>query len=131
MTDPIAIAKSIIARRSEAVLVPFRQVGMKGLPEEGDWSPRPNYCHDNVAAWVSRCPQHKQIRGYVIFDMRHISGVWQVQAHSVVELEDGALIDITPSGVSQPYPFVRHVGTDEQFAEMARAMRVDVEPSGY
>jgi hypothetical protein len=64
----------------------------------------------------------------VIFDLRSIFGVWQVQAHSVVELEDGRLIDITPSGVSRPYPFLRHIGTDEEFAEMVRAMLVDVSP---
>jgi hypothetical protein len=67
-----------------------------------------------------------QVRGYVIFDLRFVLGVWQVQAHSVVELEDGTLIDITPSGVSRPYPFVRHTGTEEEFAEMVRAMRIDV-----
>lgn len=129
MADLVAIAKSVIARRSEAVFVPLRQVGMKGAPGEDDWSPKPNYCHDNVAAWVSRCPQHKHLRGYVIVDLRAALGVWRVQAHSVVELEDGSLIDITPSGVSQLYPFVRHVGTDEEFAGMACAMCVDVKPS--
>ncbi len=127
--DLVAIAKSVIVRRAEAVLVPLRKVGMKGNAGESDWSPKPKYCHDNVAAWVSRCPQHKRIRGYVIFDLRPILGVWQVQAHSVVELEDGSLIDITPSGASQLYPFVRHIGTDEEFAAMACAMRVNVSPS--
>lgn len=124
--DLVAIAKSVIARRSEAVLVPFREVGMKGAAGEPDWLPQPKFCHDNVAAWVSRSPQHKRVRGYVIFDMRMLIGVWQVQAHTVVKLEDGALIDITPSGVSRPYPFVRHIGTEEEFAEMVRAIRVDV-----
>jgi hypothetical protein len=124
--DLVAIAKAVLARRSDAVLVPFCQVGMKGEAGEPDWLPRPKFCHDNVAAWVSRSPQHKHVRGYVIFDLRSILGIWQVQAHSVVELEDGRLIDITPSGVSRPYPFVRHIGTDEEFAEMVRAMRVNV-----
>lgn len=93
---------------------------------EKDWLPKPKYCHDNVAAWVSRSLQHKHVRGYVIFDLRAVLGVWQVQAHAVVELEDGTLIDITPSGVSQLYPFVRHLGTDEEFAAMAAGMRVNV-----
>lgn len=51
-----------------------------------------------------------------------------MQAHSVVELEDETLIDITPSGVSQQPPFVRHTGTDEEFVAMMLAMRVDVRP---
>lgn len=124
--DVVAIAKSVLGRHSEAVLVPFREVGMKGAPDETDWHPQPKFCHDNVAAWVSRSPQHKHVKGFVIFDLRMLLGIWQVHAHSVVELEDGTLIDITPSGVSRPYPFVRHIGTEEEFAEMARAMHVDV-----
>jgi len=43
------------------------------------------------------------ICGYLIFDLR-IIGIWRVQAHSAVELEDGALIDITPNEASQLYP---------------------------
>jgi hypothetical protein len=94
-------------------------------PEEGDRLPQPKFCHDNVAAWVYRSPQHKHVKGYAVFDLR-VLGFWQVQAHSVVELEEGSLIDITPSGVSQPPLFVRHIGTEEEFAEMARAMQVIV-----
>jgi hypothetical protein len=92
---------------------------------EPDWLPQPKFCHDNVAIWVARSPQHKHVCGYLIFDLR-ILGVWRVQAHSVVELEDGTLIDITPNDASQLYPFVRHCGTKEEFVEMARVMVVDV-----
>ena len=106
MVDVTAVAKSILARRT-AVFVPLRQVGMRGAPGEDDWLPRTKYCHDNVMAWVSRSPQHKHVRGFVIFDLRAFLSIWQVQAHSVVELEDASLIDITPSGVSQLYPFAR------------------------
>jgi hypothetical protein len=120
------VAASVVSRRGEAVFVPFCKVGMRGAPGEADWEPQPKHYHANVAAWVSRCPQHKHIRGYGIFDLRLLYGVWQVHAHSVVELEDGRLIDITPSGVSQLYPFVRHLGTDEEFEAMADAMRVNV-----
>jgi hypothetical protein len=70
MVDTIAVAKSVIARRESAVLVPFCRVGMKGGPREADSLPRSKYCHDNVAEWVSRSPQHKHVRGYVIFDLR-------------------------------------------------------------
>jgi hypothetical protein len=36
------------------------------------------------------------------------------------------LADITPRGTWRQYPFVRHVGSEEDFAEMANAMHVDV-----
>ena len=124
--DIIAFAKSVVARRSEAVFVPLREVGMRSDDGTPDWHPQPKFCHDNVATWVAKSPEHKHVRGYVLFDFRFLLGVWQVQAHSVVELEDGTLIDITPSGVSRLYPFVRHTGTEDEFEEMARAMRVDV-----
>jgi hypothetical protein len=90
-----------------------------------DWHPQPKICHDNVAIWVARSPQHKHVRGYLIFDLR-LFGFWRVQPHSVVELEDGTLIDITPNNASQLYPFVRHTRTEDEFAEMARVMAVDV-----
>ena len=118
-------AKAILDRLHGAVFVPFRQVGMSE-PGKPDWLPNPKYCHDNVAAWVSQSPQHKRITGYLVFDTRQVLGVWQVVAHSVVQLEDGTLIDITPSEVSRPYPFVPHVGSEEEFVEMAMAMIVCV-----
>jgi hypothetical protein len=127
--DLVAIAKSVLARRSDAVFVPFRRVTITGHKDEPDWHPQPKFCHDNVTVWVERNPQHKHIPGYVIFDLRSVLGGWQVQAHSVVELEDGTLIDITPSEVSGTYPFVRHSGTVEEFVAMMLAMRVDVHPN--
>ncbi len=114
-------AWGIVQRLPEATFVPLRRVGI------GDWSPKLNFCHANVLAWVSRSPQHKHVRGFVVFDLRPLVGHWRVCAHSVVELEDGSLIDITPSAVSQLYPFIRHTGTEEEFAEFAAAIQVDVE----
>jgi hypothetical protein len=125
MDQLIEIAKRVLARRATAIIVPPRVVGMRGAPGEEDWTPRPHYCHDNVAAWVYRSPQHKHVRGYIIFDFR-MFGFWKVQAHSVVELEDGTLIDITPNDASQLYPFVLHEGTDEEFAAMAAVIQIDV-----
>jgi hypothetical protein len=46
-----------------------------------------------------------------------------------VEMEEGAF-DITPTGASQSYPFVRHTGTDEEFELMAAAVRVVVPANG-
>lgn len=115
----IEYAKSILARRAEAVIAIDRQVATD------DWSPKLHCCHDNVRDWVARNPGHKHVTGYLIFDLR-IIGCWLVQPHSLVEFEDGILVDITPHGASQQYPFVRHVGSDEEFAEMAVAIRIEV-----
>jgi hypothetical protein len=117
--NKLELARAVVARRSEAVYARNYRVNI------GDWMPRPNCCHDNVDVWVSETPQHKHVKGYLIFDFR-MWGVWRVQPHSLVELEDGTLADITPRGTWRQYPFVRHVGSDEDFAEMANAMHVDV-----
>jgi hypothetical protein len=57
-----------------------------------------------------------------------VFGVWKVMAHSLVEIEDGSLIDIPPHGASRPYPFVRHIGTDDEFEEFADQGAVNVSP---
>jgi hypothetical protein len=121
----MSIARSVLARRSEGVLVPFRQVGFRATPPDQAWYPKANAYHKNVAAWVSSNPHDKHIRGYLIFDLRRPYGAWKIHAYSVVDM-DGQLFDITPSAVSQPYPFVRHVGTEEEFAAMTRARAVVV-----
>jgi hypothetical protein len=128
MNDDVRLqlpARGIVARlqKGQAIIAPFREVGMQGLAGESDWLPLPHRCHDNVAAWVSRSPQHSAARGDVIFPPNPLYGGVIVQAHTIVKMEEG-LFDITPSGASQPYPFVRHAGTDEEFEAMARAMRV-------
>lgn len=120
--DLLVIANGVLARRSEGVIVPFRRVGI------GDWLPREHYCHDNVAAWVYRSPQHKPVQGFHIFDFT-LLGFWRIQAHSIVELEDGTLMDITPNRASQRYPFVRHTGTNEEFAAVEQAIQIDVPTS--
>ncbi|MBX9776900.1 MAG: hypothetical protein K2Y71_21175 [Xanthobacteraceae bacterium] len=124
--EPQRVAKGVLDRLDEAVHVPLREFGTQGRPEEPGWHPQPKYCHYNVVAWVYRNPQHKHGKGYLVFDFRPLLRERLIQAHSVVELEDGSLIDITPSHASQSYPFVRHIGTDEEFVEMARVMSVRV-----
>ena len=50
-------------------------------------------------------------------------------AHSLLGVADGSLIDITPHGDSQLYPFVRHLGTDEEFEEFESQGWINVCPS--
>jgi len=73
--------------------------------------PPPARCHDNVNEYVARHPTCKAVHGWLIGN--HVSFLY-FNAHSVVETEDGSLIDITPS--EPPCPFLRHPGTNEEFA---------------
>jgi hypothetical protein len=120
--DLAECAERIFARRSEAVLPVNRAVSLPG------WRPQPNQCHDNVLAWVSATPKHKHVFGYLLFDYREL-GFWTLRPHSLVEFEDGTLVDITPRPTAQQHPFIRHLGSEEEFAEMAMAIEVRV-PSG-
>ena len=112
-------------QKAYLLVVPKRLLPIDRQVATDDWSPKLHCCHDNVRDWVARNPGHKHVTGYLIFDLR-IIGMLVVQPHSLVEFEDGILVDITPHGASQQYPFVRHVGSDEEFAEMAVAIRIEV-----
>ena len=53
-------------------------------------------------------------------------GYWILFAHSVVERDDGSLLDITPTIRLDDHPFIRHVGPIEEFEIMMNAQRVEV-----
>lgn len=114
------IVESVLPRVGEAVRLVRRSARI------GTWEPKPHDCHDNVSYWVSRNPRHKQVFGVVLFDLRELMGCIRMTAHSAVEDENGVLYDITPHGASQDYPFVRHVGTVEDFSILATVGSVDV-----
>jgi hypothetical protein len=100
------------------MLVP--QVGL----EEHEPPAQPAQCHENVRAYVARHPNCRPVRGWLIGD--HCTFVY-FNAHSLVEAEDGRLIDITPS--QPPCPFLRHPGSDEEFRDVVAAtprIRCDV-----
>jgi hypothetical protein len=116
--DLVEYAKGVVARRSEGILAVNRAVSLPG------WTPQRNQCHDNVLKWVSAKPEHKHVFGYLIFDYPPLC--WVVRPHSLVEFEDGTLVDITPRPNPLQYPFVRHLGSEEEFAEMALAVGIRV-----
>jgi hypothetical protein len=89
-----------------------------------EWLPAPHYCHDNAKIWVTHTPAHKRVKGFVV--LGPLFGVYKVMAHSLIEVEDGTLVDITPHGASQHYPFVRHIGSDEDFEEFADEIEVSI-----
>lgn len=121
MTDEerIQYGLSLFARLGEAVIL--KQANVK----IGNWVPQPHYCHDNVRAWTENRPAHKHVFGYVYFDLSLV-GYVEFAAHSAVEFEDGTLFDITPHGASQQYPFIRHTGTEAEFADIASDVRIRV-----
>ena len=47
-------------------------------------------------------------------------------AHSAVETKDGTLWDITPHEASVNYPFIRHLGTNEEFELFGRVGYFDL-----
>ena len=109
-TDAISrLAISAVKRLHQSVTLCRRVVHI------GEWTPSVNRCHDNVAIWVAKRPQHKHVRGFVYMDLRPGAPCIRLMAHSAVETEDGTLWDITPHGASINYPFIRHLGTDEEF----------------
>jgi hypothetical protein len=123
--DLTALVNSLYARRHEGVVVPFEpQTITSGQPQEHD-------CHSNTDRYVRDHPDHKSVRGWMIFDYNKTTqGWWPVcrfMAHSVVEAPDGRLFDITPSQASQRYPFIRHSGPDSEFEAIVLAGHIHLD----
>jgi len=84
----------------------------------GDWAPKHGYCHDNVSQFVERNPSYRAVRGWLIFGME-FSPTIELMAHSVVENDSGALLDITPAREGVPIlPFLRHTEDEEVFRDL-------------
>lgn len=95
--------RRIYLRRDQAV--PIDRLAVRF----GDGSrPQPACCHDNVDRWVREHPECVAQRGWLV---SATSGdAILVDAHSVVRLADGRLVDITLRGADQFAPFIAHVG---------------------
>jgi len=119
--DAIArLAKSVVKRLDQSVIL--RRI----VARIGEWTPTVNRCHDNVAIWVAKKPQHKHVHGFIYMDLRPNARYIRLMAHSAVETEDGTLCDITPHEASIEYPFIRHLGTDEEFEIFSRVGHFDL-----
>jgi hypothetical protein len=108
--DLKALWMSLYARCEEAVVVPHEPRTMTSGP------PTEHECHNNVDRWVLEHPDHKPVRGWLVFNL-----LCRFTAHSVVETPDGRLFDLTPARASQRYPFLRHRGPDDEFEAIVRA----------
>jgi hypothetical protein len=119
--DAIArLAVLVVKRQHQSVILRRKVVHI------GGWVPTINRCHDNVAIWVAKNPQHKHVHGFICMDLRPNATCIRLMAHSAVEAEDGTLCDITPHEASTDYPFIRHLGTDEEFELFGRIEYFDL-----
>jgi hypothetical protein len=122
------LAKRLYELRETGRIIPFVHVGIGDGSAPDDWKPAPHFCHANVELWVMRSPEYTIVRGWVVFDQSSNPFVpdarFHFVAHSVIATPEGRLLDITPSGVTQPYPFIRHPGTMEEFDELRRQHQI-------
>src|SRR5271163_4324616 len=107
------LAISVIERCVAGDCVPLVEKSLR------DFQPTPHRCHDNVREWVALNPKFRHIRGFLVANRLPISDGTLVIAHSAVADTDGTLCDITPSELEVRYPFVRHLGTTEEFELIA------------
>jgi hypothetical protein len=110
------LAKRLYGFRQTGRIIPFVRVGIGDGSAPDDWKPAAKFCHANVETWVMRSPKYTLVRGWVVFDQSFLSRPrFRFAAHSVIGTPEGKLLDITPSDISQPYPFIRHPDTTEAF----------------
>ncbi|TJV67884.1 MAG: hypothetical protein E5X76_31980 [Mesorhizobium sp.] len=122
------LASRLYQLRDTGRIIRFVQVGIGDPSELGSWKPVPKHCHDNVDTWVSRSPEYSAVRGWVIFDQSRNPLVPRPRvrfaAHSVIAAPNGTLLDITPADLSQPYPFICHPGTTEEFDQLRHEFQI-------
>jgi hypothetical protein len=109
--DPATLLAIRVIRRAVAGEgVELRQKVLK------HYEPKAHRCHDNVREWVKLYPELTQVYGFFVANGGATS---LVIAHSAVEEPDGTLCDITPSDSIYRYPFLRHLGTKDEFELIA------------
>ena len=113
------LAKRLYDLRDTARIIPLATVEIGDDSPSGDSKLFPRFSHANVNIWVRRSPDYKAVRGWVVFDFSSNptfrASFVRFAAHSVLEAPDGAPWDITQRYTSQPHPFIRHPGTNEDF----------------
>jgi hypothetical protein len=114
--DLRALWQSLYARRAEAVVVPYEPRTVSSGP------PTEHECHINVDRWVLEHPDHKPVRGWLVFNL-----LGRFTAHSVAEAPDGSLFDLTPSRASRRYPFLRHQGPEGEFEAIVLAGHIHLD----
>jgi hypothetical protein len=107
--DPaMRLAISVIKRVVAGEATPLVEWTLK------HYEPTLHRCHDNVREYVEKYPECKHVFGFLVAQRKLLDDTLVI-AHSAVKTPDGLLVDITPSESEFAYPFVRHVGTPEEF----------------
>jgi hypothetical protein len=115
--DLIELGKRLYELRNTGIVVPFVSRSI------GSWRPVAKECHGNSDHWVINNPGHHSVRGWLYFDLS-LLGFARFTSHSVVPEPDGTLIDITPNGASQSYPFIFHPADMYDFEELIEVHQV-------
>ena len=82
-------------------------------------------CHTNVERWCHIHPEHKPVRGWLVFEGYTRFGFCRFIAHSVVEDEHGRLFDPTPTRASHRHPFLREEMSEEEYLLVLSARQLD------
>jgi hypothetical protein len=122
------LAIDAIKRLNEAEYATFVPIELKS-PDGSSWQPRQHNCHSNVATIVNWYEGFSHVSGYLILSPR-MTGVphWTVIAHSLVQVANGALHEVTPEAGTEGVPFVRHRGSEEQLQRFREAVNVIIYP---
>jgi hypothetical protein len=100
--NPMALAKTLFERLDQAVRIePVSDPSWHGLPGK---------CHDNVEKWIALHPSDRAFRGFLITPI--FSGAL-FDLHSIVQRQDGSLVDVTP--LAYPCRFIRYELSVAQF----------------
>lgn len=108
----------IYGRRNEGIIVPRVEVTLT----EGQLLH--HHCHINVNLWLKENPSHVGVSGWVLFDFGGYFNFVRFCHHSVVQREDGTLIDITPTHAMDHYPFIIDPLPREQFLSLVEANQI-------
>jgi len=111
------LAARLYKRRGEGVLVKRKTINI------GGWQPVRGQCHYNVKTIVERDRRYKAVRGWVYADYSEL-GRATFFSHSIIETPEGELIDITPNPSPWHYPFIRHDGTEDDFADIVEGQSI-------
>jgi hypothetical protein len=82
------------------------------------WRPRAGLCHENVVEWVKRNPDHRPVRGWLYAPYLTTENIARFLSHSIIETEPGELMDITLASTEWAHPFIRHIGSEEEFLKL-------------
>ena len=120
------LAIDAVLRRATAEAYQFLPVRLQDQNGRLLWAPAAHACHSNVERWIKISPGHKRVTGFLL--QGPLFSFWRVLAHSLVQVEDGSLVEITPQEGNQLQPFVKHAGTDDEFEEFADRVKLIVRP---